>query len=71
VLAAAAAALEALIVDGPLDVQVAVAEAGGVAVLERICEHLVRQKFGRRQQLGASKKQQAHGVCRSCAVVAR
>jgi hypothetical protein len=71
VLAAAAAALEALIVDGPMDVQVAIAEAGGVVVLEAICEHLVRQKLNRQQQLGASKKQQAHGVCRSCAVVAR
>jgi hypothetical protein len=72
VLAAAAAAVEALIVDGPVDVQVAIAEAGGVAVLERICEHLVRQKMSRQKRLGASKEptpqrqqQQQHGVCRS------
>jgi hypothetical protein len=58
VLAAAAAAVEGLITEGPVEVQVAIAEAGGVAVLERICEHLVRQKLSRRQRLGASKLQQ-------------
>lgn len=66
VLAAAAAAVEALIEDGPLDVQVAVAEAGGVAVLEGICEHLVRQKMARRQRNGPSKQ---HAACRSALTV--
>lgn len=59
VLAAATAALESLI-DGPSDVQVAIAQAGGVEVLEGVCEYLVRQQLARKRK-GPGK--QLDGCC--------